>query len=931
MKRDTQTFRSCVNVILIAVSVNLGCGGGGQSGGGKQQSSPDFSLSLSSNSLSLTAGTSASVTVSVNGTNGFASAVTLQISGLPTGVTYSPSTPQVNPGSSLQVTFTAAAGSAASQDNVTVTGISGNLSHGAPLNLTVTAISNASAPVLFQVSPSRVMVGVPQGILQLAGMNFTPSSIVLFDGAPTNATAGSSTAIEVFVDSSIFGIAKLHTVQVSDPTNGNSNVLTYDIYSPQGGPLPFAGQQTLPLDQNATDTATLVDVNGDGRSDLVTFDTPYGTNTVQMSIQFGNQDGTLSAPVVNNVAIAGGMPGKVLAGDLNANGHKDLILLYSSSYQVLLNDGLANFTPAGSGALPGSNFGRGAVGDFNGDGKLDFVIDTAGLPPLALLFGNGDGTFATPIQVGSGSQKAARVEAVDLNGDGITDIVYATYILNGNDTLDMHTMLFQQGGTFTDTLAVGIAGPSWSFVVGDFNNDRIPDLFVVDGGGTGEAYLGKGDGTFAAGGNSIAASDGFLVTPPFVAGDFDHDGNMDIVTRLTTVGPDVLLLIWGDGHANFSGQIIASDNSFKLSTGDVNGDGIPDILASDGFGYVAVTLGRNDRNFPSPKLLLNAPSGALSSGNVFNDGYNDILVSGTGECTTTAGTPGVIYHIQPNGAPIAKATAPACASVLVDLDGDGIADLVGISQNVIYIWKGDGTGTFQGPVTEIPGISSQIIQDLVFRDMDGDGHTDIVVSGAILYGMGNLQFSSVPLQVAPNQGFLVGDFDGDGIPDIVTPGGVLFGQGNRNFTVAMGSVPACWSGYLQSPVVGDLNGDGKDDIVCGATSAALVEIYVSAGRSGFTQSQVLAIPGISIVNTVSIGDFNGDGRLDIAVGTLGGDDVVLFTNNGNGEYQISSYAIGVSPIQSIVGDFNNDGTPDLAFMNYGYDYKPPAVEVLLHK
>jgi len=932
MKRGTQTFRCCVNLILIAVFVNLlGCGGGGQSGGGGQQSSPDFSLSLSSNSLSLTGGTSVPVTVSVNGTNGFASAVTLQISGLPAGVSYSPSTPQLNPGSSLQLTFTAAAGSAASQENVTVTGRSGNLSHGAPLNLTVTGSSNASAPVLFQVSPSSVMVGVPQGILQLAGKNFTPSSIVLFDEAPANATVGSSTAIEVILDSSIFGIAKLHTVQVSDPTNGNSNVLTYNVYSPQVGPLPFAGQQTLPLDQSATDTATLVDVNGDGRSDLVTFDTVSGASTVQMSIRFGNQDGTLSAPVVNSVAIAGGIPGQVLAGDLNANGHTDLILIYSSSYQVLLNDGLANFTPAGSGALPGSNFGRGAVGDFNGDGKLDFVIDTAGLPPLALLFGHGDGTFATPIQVGSGSQKAARVEAVDLNGDGITDIVYATYILNGNDTLDIHTMLFHQGGTFTDTLAVGITGPSWSFVAGDFNNDRIPDLFVVDGGGTGQAYLGKGDGTFAAAGNPIAASDGFLVTPLFVAGDFDHDGNMDVVTRLTTVGPDVLLLLWGDGHANFSSQIIASDNSFKLSTGDVNGDGIPDILASDGFGYVAVTLGRNDRNFPSSKLLLNAPLSTLSSGNVFNDGSHDILVSGTGDCATLSGTPGTIYHIQPNGAPIAKGTAPACTSVLVDLDGDGIADLVGLSQNVIYIWKGNGTGTFQGPVAEIPGISSQAIEDLVFRDMDGDGHTDIVLSGAILYGIGNLQFTSVPLQVTPNQRFLVGDFDGDGIPDIATPDGILFGQGNRSFTAAMGSVPACWSGYLLDPAVGDLNGDGKDDIVCGTQSAGSVQIYVGAGRSGFAQGPVLAFPGISTGNTVSIGDFNGHGRLDIAVGTLGGDDVVLFTNSGNGEYQISSYAIGVSPIQSIVGDFNNDGTPDLAFLNYGYNYKPPAIEVLLHK
>jgi len=185
MKRDTRTFRSCVNVILIAVSVNLlGCGGGGQSGGGGQQSPPDFSLSLSSNSLSLTEGTSGTVIVSVNGTKGFASAVALQISGLPTTVTFSPSTPQVNPGSSLQVTFKAASGSAASQENVTVTGTSGNLSHAAPLNLTVTEISNASAPVLSQVTPSHVMVGVPQGILELTGMNFTSSSTVLFDGAP---------------------------------------------------------------------------------------------------------------------------------------------------------------------------------------------------------------------------------------------------------------------------------------------------------------------------------------------------------------------------------------------------------------------------------------------------------------------------------------------------------------------------------------------------------------------------------------------------------------------------------------------------------------------------------------------------------------------------------------------------------------------------
>jgi hypothetical protein len=771
-------------------------------------------------------------------------------------------------------------------------------------------------------------------MIWLIGMNFTTSSTVLFDGARANATVGSSTSIQVQLDLSISGVAKSHTVQVSDPLNGNSNVLIYDVYSPQLGPLPFAGQPSLAFNQNTTEQGAFADVNGDGRTDIVSFYVADGTNAAQMTIRFGQQDGTFSAPAVNRVALANGIPGRVLAGDLIANGHIDLILIYGNSYQVLLNDGLANFTAAGSGSLPGSNYGRGAVGDFNGDKKLDFIIDTgdtAGPTTLAVLFGNGDGTFGTPVQLGSGSEKAARVEAVDLNGDGITDVIYATYILGGNDTLDMHTLIFHSGGSYTDSLTTGVKTPSWSFVVGDFNNDRIPDLFVVNGLGIGQTYFGKGDGTFSAGGAPISASDGFLVTPPFVSGDFDHDGNIDIATRLTTVGPDVLLFLWGNGQGTFTRQIIASDNSFYLSTGDVNSDGIPDILASGGFGYMSVTLGRNDRNFPTSKSLLHTPQGTLSSGNVFNDGFHDILVSGNGDCATSVGTPGTIYHFQPNEVPIAKGTAPPCTSVLADLDGDGIADLVGLSQNIVYIWKGDGTGAFQGPVAQIPVTGIQTIQDFVFRDMDGDGYKDIVVAGAILYGTGNLQFNSVQLEGSLNQRFLVGDVDGDGIRDIVTSNGVLFGQGNRAFTAPTGSVPTCWSGgYLLNPAIGDLNGDGKDDIVCGEGATGVV-IYNGLGRSGFALSQSLVIPGGSIVFTVSLGDFNLEGRLDIALGTLGRDDVVLFTNNGNGQFQISSYVIGVSPIQSIVGDFNNDGTPDIAFMNYGYVYKQPAVEVLLHK
>jgi hypothetical protein len=136
--------------------------------------------------------------------------------------------------------------------------------------------------------------------------------------------------------------------------------------------------------------------------------------------------------------------------------------------------------------------------------------------------------------------------------------------------------------------------------------------------------------------------------------------------------------------------------------------------------------------------------------------------------------------------------------------------MVGSNETSLLIWQGNGSGSFESPVNEIalPGASSPIY----FRDMDGDGHMDIIVAGAILYGRGNFQFDLVPLQTTSN--FLVGDFDGYGLPDIATAGGILFGEGNRQFTTPTGTDP------LQddppaypTEVVADINGDGMDDIV----------------------------------------------------------------------------------------------------------------------
>jgi hypothetical protein len=258
----------------------------------------------------------------------------------------------------------------------------------------------------------------------------------------------------------------------------------------------------------------------------------------------GNGDGTFQAardipPAPYPVALA--------AGDFNGDGILDLAAVcqgksYPSagSVSVLLGNGDGSFQDAQSyavGFLPCAV----AVGDFNGDGRLDLAIanrgDTIYQPgSVSVLLGKGDGTFQDAQNYAVGAFATA-VAVGDLNGDKIADIVL-TNGLSGTVVV----LLGNGDGTFQaeENYAVG-HGPQ-SLVMGDFNGDGIPDLAVANRyDDTLSILLGNGDGTLAVAQSYAAGSGPFFVT----MADFNGDGFLDLA--VTNVGSPQSTILLNDG------------------------------------------------------------------------------------------------------------------------------------------------------------------------------------------------------------------------------------------------------------------------------------------------------------------------------------------------------------------------------------------------
>ena len=199
----------------------------------------------------------------------------------------------------------------------------------------------------------------------------------------------------------------------------------------------------------------------------------------------GNGEGTFGAPV--NFGVGNG-PRSVAIGDLNGDGKLDLAVanFNSDNVSVLLGNGDGTFQaavnyPAGGFASP-SPFSV-AIADLSGDGKLDLAVADSGNSSVSVLLGHGDGTFAAASVRPAGNTPSS-VAIGDLNGDGRPDLVTAN-----RGSANVSVLLGNGNGTFQNPVNFAAGASPYSVAIGNFNGDAGPDLAVANLGTTNVSVL----------------------------------------------------------------------------------------------------------------------------------------------------------------------------------------------------------------------------------------------------------------------------------------------------------------------------------------------------------------------------------------------------------------------------------------------------------
>lgn len=784
---------------------------------------------------------------------------------------------------------------------------------GYTLSATAPGLTGATSDSFDVLAPRLTAISLTPNPLALAGL--TPKQLTatgtFTDGSTSDITStitswASDNPAVVMVSNT--GLATGSGTPGTATISASRDGITGSVLATVGAGTAPRGNRIFPVG-SAEEGVVLIDMNGDGRQDVITKDDP--DKAIYLSLT--QADGTLAPPTVV-YSNPGAQFFRIAAGDLNGDNLTDIVLTRRGDgvFTVLTNNGAGGFTPNDV-TLAGDNIWV-AFGDLDQDTDMDLVIDqVTDSQFVPVLNVSGVLTPQAPVAIGAFGQNLV---VANLDADTFPDVAVISgtsvqvYANNGAGGFSLASTPFTGGGGMQDIVAANFDGVNGLDLA--FTNQATNQVQVL---------LNNGSGTFSAG-------PGLAVNLPYRVATADIDG---------VNGPDILgldlngarlyvYLNQGGGVFNLT-RTVDTGGADELAVGNLDGINGPDVASSSVSPSGACLMFNQGGNlFEIPKLTT-AGADILNQAVVADfDGMNgpDIAVADDTSSQVVVwlnqggGTFGAPTAFGAGGQPRSLAAA--------DLNGDGHVDLMTSINpgNAVTILLNTGAGSFTlspsvslGPATDL--------RHLALADMDGINGPDFVVTSwgadTVLVGLNNGSGSfptvnSFAAGLDPDNP-QVADFDADGDLDIAV--------NDANFdTVTVlrntGTGAAFVASTLTQPppdsnpfglVAGDFDGLNGPDLVTTSTPFQnLVTIFKNLGGAVFDAGTNFGTFGGSAAGTdLSAVDLDGSGTLDLFLN--GNDNYQVLSGQGDGTFLAPMMFAGGSFGTQAVGDLNGDGLPDV--------------------